>query len=632
MTIFRFVFFVYFNELENFSHYLIDIFKMLVLGFRIDLTVIGYIQILPTILLILFYYFKPSLLNGLNNFFIYYFFVMFCLISILLVSDFGFYSFFKEHINIIFFGLFDDDTTALLKTFWQNYNVLWLLFSFLTFLFAVFKVVSFVLKNNTKTGKISFLYKKPSLFFVLLFAVNFLAIRGTFAMYPLGRMIPNVSQNQYINKMTQNGVRSFVKAYQIRKEHSASKTNYLKDCGFEDITQAFKIYKNSEKIDTEDLINNITFVTEGGKKNYNIVIIMVESFGMPILQYQSKEFDILGRLKKHFDEDILFTNIISEGDGTIASFESLLMNIPYRPNSFALSQSPQANTNFTYTPAFLYAQSGYETTFVYGGDLSWRDLGAFAGKQSYKNTFGKINIYNSLKKNHEKDYYFHPWGIYDEYLYNFIFDKLKNSNKKEFILALSTNNHPPYNIPKHFENKKLLYSKELLAHITGNLDLAKKRFISYAYALDSVGAFLDKIKSSALKNNTIVVITADNNTVEGIMKYDKNPLFTSKNIPIYFYLPQDLKNTLAVDTKVAGSGKDIFPTLYNLTLNNKRYISIGVNLLDKNASHYGFNGSQIVTDGNKTIKLQGLKDSSTKHSKYYRACIAITEFLLEQYK
>ncbi|WP_419671678.1 hypothetical protein [Aliarcobacter butzleri] len=71
------------------------------------------------------------------------------------------------------------------------------------------------------------------------------------------------------------------------------------------------------------------------------------------------------------------------------------------------------------------------------------------------------------------------------------------------------------------------------------------------------------------------MITADNNTVEGIMKYDDNPTFTSKNIPIYFYLPKKLKDKLDIDTTVAGSQKDIFPTLYNLTLDSKNYISIG---------------------------------------------------------
>ena len=116
------------------------------------------------------------------------------------------------------------------------------------------------------------------------------------------------------------------------------------------------------------------------------------------------------------------------------------------------------------------------------------------------------------------------------------------------------------------------------------------------------------------------------------MKYDHRPLFTSKNIPVYLYLPAELKNRLRIDTTVAGSGKDIFPTLYNLTLNNRKYISIGVDLLNSRVRHYGFNGERIVTDGQKTVQLETLRDDKDAHSRYYRACIAITDFLLQQYK
>ncbi len=67
--------------------------------------------------------------------------------------------------------------------------------------------------------------------------------------------------------------------------------------------------------------------------------------------------------------------------------------------------------------------------------------------------------------------------------------KLENSKDKQFIVALSTNNHPPYNIPNDYESKKMEYSKEIKNHITGNFDLAKQRFKSYAYAVDQVGVF-----------------------------------------------------------------------------------------------------------------------------------------------
>ncbi len=255
--------------------------------------------------------------------------------------------------------------------------------------------------------------------------------------------------------------------------------------------------------------------------------------------------------------------------------------------------------------SFLYNDSNYETSFIYGGDLSWRSLGRFIKYQGYNNVEGKISIYNNIvnKDKNEEDY-FHAWGIFDEYLYDHIFDKLKNQSKKQFIVALSTNNHPPYTVPNDYKKKNIEFSDELKNHLTGDLDLAKQRFTSYQYAVDSLGNFLTKLKKSEFANNTIVVVTADNNTIDGIMKYDENRLFNSKNIPLYIYMPEDLKYRLDIDNNVAGSHKDIFPTLYNLTLDNTSYISIGKDLFDSSEKHYGFNGSMIINNSNETKKLK----------------------------
>lgn len=636
MSIFRAFFFFYYLELNSLEGYYFDILNAFFLGFRIDLTVIGYIQALPTLMLIFLYYLKKELFfKWFNSFLVYYLFICYLIVTILLCADFGFYSYFKDHINVLFFGLLDDDTKALMETFWQNYNVVLILFIFSLYLIGLFLIIKkiFILENKNYLS--FFGLKISALIFLIILVLNFLIIRGTLGMYPLGKMIPNISTNDYINKIPQNGVRAFISANDVRNKFKKSKIDYIKETGFENsIIEAFKIHKNSQNIDEKFLLNNITYRTKKiHDENYNVVIIMVESFGMPILKYQSKEFDIMGNLKKHFEEDILFTNIISEGNGTIASLESLLLNIPYRPNSFPFSQSDYAQTSFSFSPAFLYNEKGFNTSFIYGGDLTWRDLGKFVKYQGYKIIEGKRDIFASIKITKDNSEYFHPWGIYDEYLYEHILNKLEKSSGKEMILALSTNNHPPYNIPNGYKSKILNYSEDLRNHLIGDFSLAEQRLKSYAYALDSLGTFLDKFKESKFKDNTIIVITADNNTIEGIMKYDNNPIFISKNIPIYFYLPKELKDKIEIDTTVAGSQKDIFPTLYNLTLNDIKYLSIGNNLFDKTLKHYGFNGSLIANSGKNVRKLNNLNDRTNDEIlKYYKATLAVTEYLIKNYK
>lgn len=638
MSVYRLVFFKYYSPLDSLEGFYTDILKAFFLGFRIDLTVIGYIQVLPTISLIILYYIKKeSLLNFFNKFLVYYIFICFTVLSLIICTDFGFYSYFKEHINILLFGLFDDDTSALMVTFWQNYNVVLILSIFFVYLFSLFVLIRKIFNIGDKNYNSFLGLKISALIFLIIFVLNFLAIRGTFGMYPLGKMIPNVSTNNFINKVSHNSFRDFMSALSAREQYLKRKYNLLKTVGYEkNIEKAFEVHKGSSDINRDDLLKNITFKTEKkDDKSYNVVVLMVESFGMPILKYQSEEFNILGSLKKHFDEDTLFTNFISAGDGTISSLESLLLNIPHRPGSFAFSQSVYKQTSFSYTPAFLYNKAGYETTFIYGGDLTWRNLENFVKYQGYQNVEGKINIFKNIKnKTKPEEDYFHPWGIYDQYLMSHIYKKLEDSTKKQFVVALTTNNHPPYSIPKDYKRNTLVFSDTLKHHITGDLDLAKQRFASYAYAVDQIGKFLDKVKSSSkLKDNTIVVVTADNNTIDGIMKYDDNKILNSKNIPLYIYMPNDLKESLSIDTKVAGSHKDIFPTLYNLTLKDQEYISVGENLFDKNAKHFGFNGSRVVNSNEeaKTFSSYNIKDEPLLE--YYKASLAITEYLVQhEYK
>ena len=641
MSIFRLIFVNYYNPLddEEMNIFMSDIVEAFILGFRLDLTVIGYIQIIPTLLLIVLYYLKKEfLLNLANKFLIYYLFLTYLLVSLLLFCDFAFYSYFKDHINILFFGLIDDDTKALIITMWQNYNVIMILSIFFIYLYILYKTIKFIILKQDKEIKSFFYIKISFVIFIILFLLNFLAVRGTFGMYPLGKMIPNVSTNAFINQISQNGFRAFTSAYGIRKKYLKREYNLIEETSYKNnIQDAFRVIKGINNIDETNLLNNIKYKTRKiDDKDYNIIVIMVESFGSHILEYNSEKFNILGELKQHFEEDILFTNFISSGNGTISSLQALLLNIPHRPKSFAFSQSIYKQTAFSYTSAFLYNNANYDTSFIYGGDLSWRNLGTFIKFQDYNNVEGKINIYNHLKNKNEykskkEDEYFHPWGVFDEYLYEYILDKLEQSSKKQFIVALSTNNHPPYNIPNDYVENSLIFSDKLKNHITGSLSLAKKRLASYAYALNSVGVFLTKFKKTKFADNTIIVITADNNTIDGIMKYDDKKLFNSKNIPLYFYLPKELKAKLNINTKVAGSHKDIFPTLYNLTLKDTSYLALGNDLFDSTTEHYGFNGSMIVNTNDSIFKLKSLKEKTNEKAlKYYKASLAVTEYLITQ--
>ena len=174
MSLFRVVFFIYYSPLESLDGFYLDLLNAFFLGVRIDLTVVGYIQIIPTLILIFIYYLKKeSILYFFNNFFVYYLLFCYIVVSLLICADFGFYSYFKEHINILFFGLMDDDTKALIITMWENYNVVLILTLFLLYIYFLYKIVKFIFSPSYKNTKSFFGLKVSFVIFTIFFILNF---------------------------------------------------------------------------------------------------------------------------------------------------------------------------------------------------------------------------------------------------------------------------------------------------------------------------------------------------------------------------------------------------------------------------------------------------------------------------
>ncbi|MFA7675281.1 MAG: hypothetical protein WCY38_04380, partial [Endomicrobiia bacterium] len=117
MMIYRVIFTFYYSSVSNLMPYLTDLLKAFVLGFRYDMAVIAYINITVTLSFIILFF-----INSKNAFvkFIkilkYYYTLFFGGIISILCIDFGFYSYFQNHINILIFGVFEDDTKALFST------------------------------------------------------------------------------------------------------------------------------------------------------------------------------------------------------------------------------------------------------------------------------------------------------------------------------------------------------------------------------------------------------------------------------------------------------------------------------------------------------------------------------------
>jgi len=602
------------------------------LGLRLDAVILSYIFLLPLLLLFLILVTRAKVLQKyLYPSLRFYFSFMITLVFLLSFSDIAYFSFFGEHTTLMIFGVFDDDTQALIRTAFENYNVALVAFILLSVLLTLYWIIFKIIQPKNIIKREYNYLQATGVFFLFIIILALLA-RGSLGLFPLIHDTPDPTADVFLNKVAMSPIVSMKQAYKDYKKSKNGSYDLIKESGFRGkMIEAFKIHTQKEHINTKNLLKNISYTTAKNqlleKKKPNVVVVMVESFGLPILKYQSKKFNIMGHLKRHFDEDILFKHFISSSNGTIVSLEPTLLNTIARPHSTSFGQGKYLNTSFFQASARVYQKAGYETSFVYGGNLSWRNVGNFMSKQGFDHVYGRMTIAKSLGKDVSK--ISHDWGVFDEYLYAFVEKKLQEGKKPQFIFVLTTNNHPPFTIPKEYKSNSLVLSQKLKKHLTGDMDLAKKRFHDYAYALDSLGKFLDNVKSSKLKDNTVVAVTADNNTVEGIMKYD-DYYNTTKLIPFYLYLPHCLLPKSKIDVNVASSHKDIFPTLYNLTLSDANYTAIGTNLLDTKHIHCGFNDAGVIISKDGAFKVTKAKTAAQKEcQQYYKASLAVTEYLIK---
>jgi phosphoglycerol transferase MdoB-like AlkP superfamily enzyme len=594
MTIARLTFALTFGDLDTLIREKSALRSALFLGLRFDLMPLAYINAVPFLLLNLAFFIPGKLtIKGVRFLIVSLLCLGYFAIGWLYVFDYGFYSYFQEHLNILFFGFFEDDTVAVIISIYKNYNVVgWLtllfflhygLYRFIKFLFSPFE---FDLKARTSSVKVL------SCFLLGLIALAFLG-RGNFSRLPLSVEDAFISNDEFINEVALNGALTLNRAIKIRKTFGKDQYNYLRDYGFKDWKEAFAAYK--EQAPKEELLPSLMGRSSGGKTSRpHVVLVVMESFGSFWNEEDSERFNLLGDLKGHFEKGILFKNFLPAENGTIGSIVSVSVSQAIRPGARFLSESEYMRTALASAGHLPFQESGYDTHFVYGGKLGWRDLGKYLSYQKYDHLWGADEIKEAMPElnNFSAVDLGNEWGIYDEYLYAFIEEQLRTASKPQFFLVLTTSNHPPFEYPSSYQPRKLELDQSKLERITVNEDLAKKRFLGFQYANQKMAEFLTRIESSSLREKTLVALTGDHSywIAKGV---GQDLEFKRYTVPFYMMVPEQMRPQ-NVNVQKFGSHEDIFPTLTHLVLGKYPKVKLGEDLL--NEESFAMNSSGLIAN------------------------------------
>jgi phosphoglycerol transferase MdoB-like AlkP superfamily enzyme len=567
----------------------------------------------------------------------------------------AFFAYFKDHYNLMIFGFFEDDTIALIKTILSDYRFYFLVLIFIILSLGIFKLSAWTYKELKYNERIfNTLYWKNSKKFItilLIVFINFICARGSFSMFPLGLFYSQISPNQFINKLCVNPVHPLADAVYFKIKNSQNAVNLKEIFKYKNEDEIIKdlqiLSEYKEATTLNDIINKVTKENRKLETNKpNVVLIVMEGFGeVPVLN-NSKEFDVLGELKQHFNKDTVFYNFLAAGFITIHAIESITLGIPQRPYVNQITQTQDAFCQFSSSMVLPYKKAGYRSAALYGGSMTWRDLEGFFKVQGFDDIIGEGNIHVEAKDRHS-------WGINDDKLFELVEKQLFDEDIKEpkFIFAMTTQTHPPYKIPDDYNALPLEIPLSIQKMMSAKDLKNKNLFKVYQYANRQLAKFISDVKKSKFADNTIIAVTGDHNLRE-LSNYVPEETFLRYAVPFYIYIPQQIKKDLdiqKINTNVFGSQMDIMPTLYNLSLSSAPYFSIGNNLLDCE-DNIALNVDGVVLRNNIAIKYNFVDDTIQSFSfnnkdkklsftdeteenlllkKYYKAILTISDLFVK---
>jgi phosphoglycerol transferase MdoB-like AlkP superfamily enzyme len=327
--------------------------------------------------------------------------------------------------------------------------------------------------------------------------------------------------------------------------------------------------------------------------------------------------------------------------GTIGSLEGAMTNVARCSNSWHIAQSKYSYKKYEFAWPVPYKKNNYETTFIYGGNTGWRNLGNFMPNLEFDNVLGEASMGNSYPRN--------QWGVYDEDLFKYLLEVLDQNDKKKFIYVMTTTNHHPYSLPNDYKVMSIKIPKELEQNVV-NKRLGEKRLAVYQYSNEMLGRFITKIKNSKYADNTIIAVTGDHNFLD-CLSYPNERLLDALSVPFYLYIPKNIRPS-DVDVSVFGSHLDIMPTLYNVSLSNSDYMAMGENLISNDAkNNIIFLDTGVIMSKNGVVEHNFLNGNFSRYVwnkdkyrqvlpsqwiakeqdmiKHYLSAIAVSEYLIK---
>lgn len=275
------------------------------------------------------------------------------------------------------------------------------------------------------------------------------------------------SENQFLNHSAVNPVFSFFASL----EKTAS--NHITYHFMDDNTcqKLISTWYDTRSIGCDTLLNTI---------NPNIIIILLEGCGGEFTEIGGRT-DITPNLNQLAREGVYFTNCYGNTWRTDRGTVCTWSGFPSFP-TMSVMKMPSKTRNLPNIAQTLRQKRGYETSYLYGGDINFTNMRSYLISGGFQTLVWKRDFTREEQNSGQ-------WGVRDDITCRALLDMTQKA-QEPFLIGYSTlSSHEPWDVPvQRFKDEKLN---------------------AFYYLDQCIGLFVKALRKTPLWDRTLVVLLPD---------------------------------------------------------------------------------------------------------------------------
>ena len=438
-----------------------DYRQVILHGLQLDITMASYLIAIPVLVVLVSFFVRIPLRKILLP----YYALMMLIVAIIFVADFTMYDFWGFKLNSSVFMYTDrpGDALASVSTWFVILRVVCILLCFALYVWIFYRITPKRFASKPK-------HLLSSLVVIPVLGLCFLGIRGGVDESTANISDVYFSDNQFLNHAAVNP--TFNMMYTLTKSEDFSKEFQFFD---DEVRQSlFSKHYSTASVDTDTLLTT---------QRPNILIVIWEGCPGFFVEAVGGEPGVTPNLNTIASEGVTFTNCYANSYRTDRGVLCALSGWLGMPTASLMKMTDKSSTLPSIAESLSTA--GYSSDFWYGGDVGFTNMNSYLFESGYKAVKG--DTYFSAK-----DRSYSKWGGPDHVVLDSVANNLTaraGQTAPWMTTVLTLSSHEPWEVPyERLENEKQN---------------------SMAYTDHCIGQFIERLKSSEVWNDLLVVILPD---------------------------------------------------------------------------------------------------------------------------